>query len=209
MNKIIKQKNKGFTRTPKLGVTPKGGGFTLVETLVAVSIFTMSVLTLIIILSQGITSINYAKRKIIAGYLAQEGIEYIKNIRDTNVISASTAPVGWAAFKTQTANCFSTDGCYLDDNLLFTGGSSVTVKNLPYNACPAAPSSCPQLLYDLGVNSNGRYNYSSGSPSGFTRKITASLINSDEIKVTSDVSWVQGSGTQHIIFSENLFNWIE
>jgi len=35
----IKRKKSGFTRTPKFGVTPKGGGFTLVETMVAISLF--------------------------------------------------------------------------------------------------------------------------------------------------------------------------
>ncbi len=38
MKKNIK-KIKGFTRTPKFGVTPKGGGFTLIETLFGVAIF--------------------------------------------------------------------------------------------------------------------------------------------------------------------------
>ena len=48
------QKNSGFTRTPKFGVTQKWGGFTLVETLVSISIFTTSILALLAILSGGI-----------------------------------------------------------------------------------------------------------------------------------------------------------
>jgi len=40
MNKTMKKINlkSGFTHTPKIGVTPKGGGFTLVELLVVVAI---------------------------------------------------------------------------------------------------------------------------------------------------------------------------
>ena len=53
-------------------------GFTLVEMLVAVSIFTASILALLGILAQGISNTGYAKRKMIASYLAQEGVEYMK-----------------------------------------------------------------------------------------------------------------------------------
>lgn len=182
-------------------------GFTLVETLVAISIFTMSVITLIVILSQGITNINYAKQKVIAEYLAQEGIEYIKNIRDTNVISATTTSVGWTAFKAQMSTCFSIDGCYFDDNDLLEGGSSATVKNIGINACP--PGACPKLLYDLGNNSNGKYNYNYGLSSPFSRTITMIPNGNDEVEVKSVVSWTQGSGLHSISFSNSLFNWIE
>jgi len=61
-------------------------GFTLVETLVAVSIFTVSILGLISVLASGISDIGYAKKKIAATYLAQEGIEYTRNFRDNSVI---------------------------------------------------------------------------------------------------------------------------
>ena len=61
-------------------------GFTLVETLVAVSIFSISILGMMSVLGSSIANTNYAKRKIIATYLAQEGIEYIRNMRDTAVL---------------------------------------------------------------------------------------------------------------------------
>lgn len=92
--------NSAFTRTPKFGVTPKGGGFTLVETLVAISIFTMSILGLMSILASNISNTTYVKQKIAAEYLAQEGIEYVRNLRDTAVLYDSTSGQnGWDAFK--------------------------------------------------------------------------------------------------------------
>lgn len=100
MSKFIKQNNKGFTRTPKFGVTPKGGGFTLVETLIALSIFTVSILGLMSILATGISNTGYAKRKVAAEYLAQEGIEYVRNLRDTTVLyDATSSQHGWDNFK--------------------------------------------------------------------------------------------------------------
>ena len=41
MQNNYKNKISGFTRTPKFGVTPKGGGFTLIETLIGVAIFVL------------------------------------------------------------------------------------------------------------------------------------------------------------------------
>lgn len=74
-------------------------GFTLLETLVAVAIFTVSILALLSILSSGISSTNYAKRKIAATYLAQQGVEYIRNQRDNYIISNQDDPqVGWNDF---------------------------------------------------------------------------------------------------------------
>lgn len=99
MMKFFKQKNNGFTHTLKFDVTQKGGGFTLVETLVAVSIFSMSILGLISILASSISNTNYVKQKMEASYLAQEGIEYVRNVRDTDVISAVNGQTGWNAFK--------------------------------------------------------------------------------------------------------------
>lgn len=61
-------------------------GFTLVETLVAISIFVMSILGLMSVLSSGIADTGYAKKKMVASYLAQEGIECVRNRRDTEVL---------------------------------------------------------------------------------------------------------------------------
>src|SRR3990167_10563893 len=107
MQKIFLQKNKGFTPTPvssKTGVDLRSKrGFTLVETLVAISIFTVSILGLLSVLSGGISDTSYAKKKIIASYLAQEGIEYIRNMRDNYVLYPSNGT--WNNFKAKLSPC--------------------------------------------------------------------------------------------------------
>ena len=134
----------------------KNKGFTLVETLVAISIFTMSILGLLSILASGISDTGYAKKKVVAGYLAQEGIEHARNIRDTHVLYDVSS--GWNNFK-----------------------SDSSVINYP------SPSDY----------------------SNFYRAITIGAIGTDQVKITSTVSWAQGSGNYSITFSENLFNWVE
>ena len=182
MIKSLKQKNKGFT---------------LVETLVAISIFSLSIIATMSVLGSGISDTGYAKKKMIAGNLAQEGIEYVRNMRDTSVLyHPGGSQAGWNAFMGQMAPCDITNNpskaCYFDDQISLTdcGGS------------------CPTLLYD---SSTGKYNYSSGQDSGYIRKIQIIDVNGtqDEKRVLSTVIWPQGSGIHTIVFSENIFNWTE
>lgn len=81
----------------KIHSQQKNTGFTLVETLVAISIFTMSILALFSVLAQGISNTGYAKKKMVASYLAQEGVEYVRNMRDNAVLY--TGGGNWASFR--------------------------------------------------------------------------------------------------------------
>ena len=172
-------------------------GFTLLEVLVAISIFTVSTLALLSVLSQGISSTTYAKRKIVASYLAQEGIEYVRNLRDTLVLSGVDSQTGWNTFKTDNISTKCVSGCYWDDDL-----SDHLVP------C-SSPALCPNMTYDEAV---GIYGYNlSWADSGYNRVITFEILVSspDEVKIYSTVEWNQGSGSQSITFSDILFNWIE
>ncbi len=196
MTKFLKQKNN------------KNRGFTLVETLVAISIFTMSVLSLMVVLSNGIANTTYAKKKITAEYLAQEGIEEIRNMRDTYMLYSGTAQDGWDAFKGPlNNNCASPNapgGCYFNNADLVFNNFSMPMADVQLVPCKIL--SCPPLKYD---DTNGKYEYDSGINSGFIRQITATQISIDEIKITSTIFWTQGSGKYNVSFSEDLFNWIE
>src|SRR3989344_968315 len=154
MKKIFKQKNRGFT---------------LIETLVAISIFTVSILALLSILTQGISDTNYAKNKIIASYLAQEGIEYIRNMRDTFMLyDPADTQTGWNSFSSKLVNasCEVSNGCYFDDQNLNYADPSQPMAEITVAACG---SPCPPLLYD---ETTGKYGYAAGVDSGFTRKIS-------------------------------------
>ena len=167
-------------------------GFTLLEALIAISIFTTSILALLSIMTNGIANTNYAKNKIVASYLAEEGVERVRNMRDNLVLFHSEgSQVGWDEFQALVSpGC--DDGCRLDDADL--------------NNLIECEESCPALLYDA---TSGKYNYSSGVGSGYVRTIQAELFGVDEIKISSSVSWTQGSGVKEVTFSESVFNWIE
>jgi type II secretory pathway pseudopilin PulG len=57
-------------------------GFTLLEALVAISILMVAVSAPITIAQKGLSSAVYSKDQMLASYLAQDAIEYIKNQRD-------------------------------------------------------------------------------------------------------------------------------
>lgn len=171
-------------------------GFTLVETLVAISIFSLSILGLLSVLSQGIADINYAKQKMVAEYLAQEGIEYVRNMRDTYALyDPDSGQDGWNDFKTKLAPCIAAT-CGFDTQKGALEAGSVF-------QCP--PENCYLFL------SGGAYNLSiyGGTGTAFRRRIQVSQVTADEMQVYSRVDWVQGSGTREVTFYESLFNWIQ
>lgn len=183
----------------------KEKGFTLVETLVAISIFTLSILAMMATLSKGISDTGYAKKKVIASYLAQEGVEYLRNIRDTYMLYSPTAAAGWASFNTKltAAGCGNTNGCYFNADNLYSQPNPMPMTRIPFAACS---TTCPQLKYDPAT---GKYAFATGAAAGYIRKIRAVPINANETKIFSTVQWAQGSGTYTINLSESVYNWIE
>jgi prepilin-type N-terminal cleavage/methylation domain-containing protein len=214
MIKFLKQKNrkeKGFTRLvdfdDAISSRTKGAssklttGFTLIETLVALSIFLISIVGIMTVLSSGLTDINSAKKKMTATFLAQEGIEYVRNIRDTYVLYSGLTSTGWADFNNKLLPCMTGIGCSVDDQYLDFYNPNMPIENLVLMPCAV---NCP-LYYD---EINGKYNSSEfGVPTTFSRTIKAEQVSQDEVKISATVSW--GTGTQKVTLSENLFNWVE
>lgn len=178
MNKNNKKLNKGFT---------------IVETLIAISIFSVSLVSLIGLLSQGLSNSGYAKNKIIAEYLAQEGVEYVRNMRDYYMLFPNNG--NFTDFVSALNSCTSSNTCGIDPNVA-----------PPTIFLCSAHNQCKIYINDT----SGYYNTDSvGSSTGFVRTIQMTPINTNEVKISSTVSWVQKSGNFKVSFSENLFNWVE
>ena len=190
-------------------------GFTLVETLVAIAIFSISITALLSVLGKGILDASYAKDKVVATYLAEEGIEYMKNIRDTYVLYGPHAQTGWDNFISDTLNTCRNGsgiiGCKYDD----TGSLNYTaVSGNPkvFSQCNSGNNSACILDYNYGNFGKYTYHVNGGPLSGFERRIIVSAAGSAptnrEIKVTSQVSWTKNGRTYTISFSDNLLKWI-
>jgi len=122
MFKFLKQKNR------------KNTGFTLVEVLVALFIFSLTVTAMMAVFASGLSSINVAKKKMVAEYLAQEGIELVRNIRDTYALSETTSGAGWTSFLNELGNSDCDEICSFNDTLI----SSSTIGILNSGAITSA-----------------------------------------------------------------------
>jgi len=59
-------------------------GFSLMEVIVAITIIVVGMIAIMSLMTTNITTGSYDRQKIVAINLAQEGIELVKNIRDSN-----------------------------------------------------------------------------------------------------------------------------
>jgi prepilin-type N-terminal cleavage/methylation domain-containing protein len=201
----------------KLFLKHSSKGFTIIEMLVAVTILIIAIGAPLYLSTQGIALSISSKNRLIATFLAEEGIEYIKHRRDSNIISilGGANGVKWDDGFSSASDCLvlndgNTYGCTVD---VFSGVIS-KCGNKPFLPIISAPLYCEEL----GVRTVGnekRYGYGSGyEPSGFIRTITtrrctgASCPEIDEIKVTSRVTWIEKNKQYNVEVEDILFELI-
>ncbi len=161
-------------------MTNQHQGFTLVETLVAITILLIGVLGPLNIAARGIADGLYARNQISANYLAQEAIELIINKRNANI---SGDNLGWL------------DGI---TSAPYIGDYAVDpATGIIYDQCNP-----PGAIYPLGVT-----DYCNITLSGvtFTRHVNFNLITPTEIKVTVTISWQNKALPQSFTLTENLY----
>ena len=79
-------------------------GFTLIETMVAVTILTLAVAGPMMTANRAIVASQIARSELTASYLAQEGIEYIRAMRDNEYLAVhnglDASATAWSHFLT-------------------------------------------------------------------------------------------------------------
>lgn len=172
-------------------------GFTIVETLVAVAILSLSVLATFGAVSNALQNSGLSKDRIVAFYLVQEGMEFVRNKRDENIlnnIGGNSRSWLYEMSSTNTDPCYFGNTCTLDSN-----ASSVN-----FVKCSGGYGTCPNLNVDPN---SGAYGYdSSWTPSNFKREIQFTSINSDEVRVSIKISWTNRGQNQSILLSQLFYN---
>ena len=197
----------GFTPTPKsFGVTLQSkGGFTLIETLVGITILLVSVVGPLFIAFQGVSLAYFAKDQIVASYLAQEGIEFVRFRIITN---SNMGSVGKDLILSGTA--YDLEDCSWQSN---TGKYCIvdvfndTVTRCDLDALPG--DDCQYIKYDVAAE---KYEYTSGTDTLFRRSIVINhdqtLINDDiEFQIESKVEWGKTGDEHEVILKEVVRDW--
>jgi prepilin-type N-terminal cleavage/methylation domain-containing protein len=170
--------------------TATKAGFTLVESMVAISILSMAVTGPLLIAQKGIGSAIYARDQITAFYLAQEAVEYIRNVRDTNRIAAAWWLKQFCL--PANANCSVVNASYKINSVYSNFNNNDGTVNT--NAISECVSSCPVLSFDT---TNKLYGYDTGMggtwvPTPFTRTISVDntvSVSGREALISVTIAW--------------------
>lgn len=174
------------------------GGFTLLETMVAIAILLVAVVTPISLIGDSLSNLYYARDQMIAVNLAQEGIEMVRQVRDSEKLGG-----GAGAFTSAL-----TPGDYVVDPYSFFSTSGVSGIKAGLISCPSCSDSNKVVALD-SVRGLYRQNFPGGTATQFRRvvNISSSGLGSDERKVTATVTWRTGNKTGTIAVEEYLFDW--
>lgn len=165
-------------------------GFTIVEALVAIFILTTAVTALLTVVTQSVFNSNYIKNKVIAIGLAQEGIELVRNIQDSNLLQNE-----YNSFEVFAGSVF--QPCVFNEGMCIIDPLSLDIQSCQDQICP-----------EIRISETGYFNYSFGEESPFTRSIVMKITGQNSGIVGVTVSWMQGSITREVYYEMDLFLWI-
>ncbi len=173
----------------------KQKGFTLVETLVGITVLLVAIVGPMTMAARGLQSAFHARDQITAVYLAQEAIEIIRAQRDQNALTRAS----WLSGISAACDRNNTAGC----------GVSARAPSTYLN-CATSLNTC--IVNDSGSVGSQRGFYihgGSGTPTPFTRRIWVEQISGGrEAEVTVDVSWQSGlfANIRTVRLQSRIFN---
>lgn len=214
--RILVTCRKYFSKRREQGLQPENWcrGFSLVETLVAITILLVVIVGPMAISSQSAKSTSFASEQVVAFFLAQEGAELIHKHRDdffNKKFTAETAAVytetPWQDFMSSSEyrDCLG-NGCGIE----FSQLDSEEIATVPCGA-----DACP-LYFDDRTESELRSRYThTATPttenSPYRRKVVLAPVagsSNNEIRVVSTVYWRSGNlrDEQSVSVETYLFN---
>jgi hypothetical protein len=165
----------------------QSAGFSLLEVVLSIFVVTVGIAGTYAFLQGTIASESVIRDKLIASYLAQEGVEIVRNFRDTNYLKMLNG-VGGVTWLTGLTGC-SPGPCQADynDSALAAGAGT------------------------LAIAGSGLYYYGAGISTGFQRKIavnnTALCPAPDCVEIQVDVAWTDRGNPHNVVVTTHLYKW--
>lgn len=157
-------------------------GFTLLEVIIAIFVITIGVVGVFAFLQNTVFSGATIENQLAVAYLAQEGVEIVRSIRDTNYVRIARG--GGGNWDDGLKGCPGDEyqGDYLDVSLqCFSGGS---------------------------LNRSGNfYVHGAGTPTIFQRKITISP-SGDRLDTSVEIRWQEQGNPHTFVVATELYNWV-
>ena len=157
----------------------KSKGFTLIESLLTIVIITVGIGRAYLAIHKTFTLTSGQASRFVAAFLVQEGIEIVRNIRDTNFLEEEDWRQG-----------------------LGTGS-----REVDYTMNQATEPWLDRYLNIDDEGFYGYGGTPPTNPTKFKRKITITEIDDDTLEILSVVSWQETGVTKEFEAQEKLYNW--
>lgn len=184
--------------------------FTLIETLIAITILTLAVAGPSFIASRAIIAAETARDQLTALYLAQESVEYVRMMRDNQYLAAyreSESNISEEAWDELLSNQ-SLGKCVMSNeggNNRFCTLDTTPGAIQPLDDCPGNTRDHCAPLYVDGLYAQRETGESAETP--FTRTVQVTEVSPDEIKIVSTVSWTFRQVPYSVTVSDQLTAW--
>lgn len=166
-------------------------GFTLIESMIAVTILTLAIAGPLFTANSAIVAARAARDELTASYLAQEGIEYVRALRDQEFLAIyPNVSAAWTNFITNIEGQCRATSCTLDP-----------VKRSMGYGSGAALVACSGQCAVLTLLADGVYTERSdlgGTQTIFTRALQVERLTDTDERIVSTVSWSY-HGTPHTV----------
>lgn len=175
-------------------------GFTFIETLVAITILLIAIVAPMSLAQQGVSAARLAQDQIVAFYLAQEGVEVVRNMRDENKLSSNDQLAGSLASCIVNPLIPGDLGCYIDSTQV-DGSGSFKVQVCSGSGCPPIRKNDEKYTYR---------NTSEFEDTKYIREIRVWYVNDPDrkdAKVEVIVTWPFIDSIRSYTLRENLLQW--
>ncbi len=170
--------------SPRSRGPARSAGFTLIEVLIALALLTTALVPAFVLATNAVGLSTTIKNSLISAGLAQEGVEIVRAMRDSNWFASPAVPFDTGL-----------DACLVSCRVQWN------------STVPLPAAGDPPLKLDA---TTGLYSYdASGTDSIFTRRIIVTKISAYEVDVTSEVTWKERSVNKKVTVEYHLFDWIK